>query len=108
MVKHLDGTSKAYGMEMSSEETQTLANNNTEGATNDVTVSGQTLETVSKLKYLEIIIKDEGSRPAILSCIAQAIAALTKLKSVWKDKNIALHESATAAISNAFNLPIHL
>ena len=33
---------------------------------------------------------DEGSKQEILSTIAQTIGALTKLKTLWKDKNIAL------------------
>ena len=33
---------------------------------------------------------DEGSKQEILSRIAQTIGALTKLKTIWKDKNIAL------------------
>ena len=35
-------------------------------------------------------VSDEGSKPEVLSRIAQATAALTKLKSVWRDNNISL------------------
>ena len=34
--------------------------------------------------------KDEGSKQEILSRIAQTIGALTKLKTIWNDKNIAV------------------
>ena len=37
------------------------------------------------------VITDEGSKPEILSRIAQTTAALTRLKTVWIDKNISLN-----------------
>ena len=46
--------------------------------------------TVTSFKYLGSVITDEGSKPEILSRIAQAIAALTRLKPVWIDKSISL------------------
>ena len=49
---------------------------------------GQKLETVTSFKYLGST--DEGSKPEILSRIAQATAALTGLKPVWIDKSISL------------------
>ncbi|GFR73793.1 endonuclease-reverse transcriptase [Elysia marginata] len=36
------------------------------------------------------IISDEGSKPEVLSRIAQTTAALTKLKPIWNNKNIAI------------------
>ena len=33
---------------------------------------------------------DEGSKPEVLSRIAQDTAALTKLKPIWRDNNISL------------------
>ena len=77
-------------MEISAEKTKIMANNSTEGATNDITVSGQALETVSKFKYLGTVVANEGSRPEILSRIAQATEALENLKPIWEDKNIKL------------------
>ena len=55
-----------------------------------VKVNGQKLETVTSFKYLGSIITDEGSKPEILSRIAQTTAALTRLKPVWNDRNISL------------------
>ena len=43
-----------------------------------------------KFKYLGSIISDKGSKPEILSRIAQTTAALTKLKPIWNNKNIAI------------------
>ena len=49
-------------------------------------MNGQKLETVTSYKYLGSVITDEGSKPEILSRIAQTTAALTKLKLVWINK----------------------
>ena len=40
--------------------------------------------------YLGSVITDEGSKPEILSRIAQTTAALTSLKPVWNDRSISL------------------
>ena len=48
------------------------------------------IETVTSYKYIGTVITDEGSKPEILSRIAQATAALTRLKPVWKDRSIFL------------------
>ena len=49
-------------------------------------INGQKLETVTSFKYLGSVITDEGSKPEILSRIAQTTAALTRLKPVWNDR----------------------
>ena len=61
--------------------------NNTGGINTEIKVNGQKLETV---KYLGSVITDEGSKPEILSRIAQTTAVLTRLKPVWIDKSISL------------------
>ena len=53
-------------------------------------MNGQKLETVTSFKYLGSVITDEGSKPEILSRIAQTTAALTRLKTVWYDRRISL------------------
>ena len=53
-------------------------------------MNGQKLETVTSFKYLGLVITDGGSKPEILSRIAQATAALTRLKPVWNDGSIFL------------------
>ena len=42
------------------------------------------------LNSVHALITDEGSKPEILSRIAQTTAALTKLKSVWSYRSIFL------------------
>ena len=89
LVSRLDNTSASCGMEISAEKTK-LMTNNTNGINKKITVNGQKLETVSKFKYLGSVITDEGSKPEIISRIAQTTAAMTTLKPIWKNKNITL------------------
>ena len=53
-------------------------------------MNGQKLETVTSFKYLGSVISNEGSKPEILSRIAQTTAAMTRLKPVWSDRSISL------------------
>ena len=53
-------------------------------------MNGQKLETVTSFKYLGSVITDEGSKPEVLSRIAQTTAALTRMKPVWIGKSISL------------------
>ena len=53
-------------------------------------IKGQRLEAVENFKYLESIISNEGSKPKILSSIPQTTAALSRLRIIWRDKNISL------------------
>ena len=76
-------------MEISAEKIK-LMTNNTSGINTEIKVNGQKLETVTSFKYLGSVITDEGSKPEILSRIAQATAALTRLKPIWIDKSISL------------------
>ena len=71
-------------MEISAETTK-LMTNNTSGINTEIKVNGQKLETFTSFKYQGSFITDEGSKPEILSRIAQTIAALTRLRPVWND-----------------------
>ena len=63
-------------MEISTEKTK-LMTNNTSGINKEIKVNGQKLETVTSFKYLGSVINHEGSKPEVLSRIAQTTAALT-------------------------------
>ena len=76
-------------MEISVEKTK-LMTDNTSGVNTEIKVNRQKLETVTSFKYLGLVLPDEGSKPEILSRIAQTAAALTRLKPVWIDKSISL------------------
>ena len=90
LVERLDKASTAYGMEISAEKTK-LKTSNTSSIDIEITVNGQELETVTSFKYLDSVIGDEGSKPEILSRIAQTTAALTRLEPVCNDRSISLN-----------------
>ena len=77
-MERLDKASTAYGMEISAEKTKLMTN--TSGINTEIKVNEQKLETVTSFKYLRSVITDEGSKPEILSRIAQTTAALTRLE----------------------------
>ena len=79
LVERLDKASTAYGMEISAEKTK-LMTNNTSGINTEIKVNGQKLDTFTSSRYLGLVITDEGSKPEILSRIAQSRVALTRLK----------------------------
>ena len=60
------------------------------GTNTEIKANGQRLETVTSFKYLGSVITNEGSKPEILSRIAQTTAALTRLTPVWNDQSISL------------------
>ena len=76
-------------MEISAKKTK-LMTNNTNSINTENKVNGQTLETVTSFKYLSLVITDGGSKPEILSRIAQTTEALTRLKPVWNDRSSSL------------------
>ena len=57
-----------------------VVTNNPNGFQREIKIKGQRLEEVENFKYLGAIISDEGSKPEILSMIAQTTAALSRLK----------------------------
>ena len=89
LVERLDKASTAYDMDMSADKFK-LMTNNTSGINTEIKVNGQKLEIITSFKYLGSFITDEGSKPEILSRIAQSSAALKRLNPVWNDKSISL------------------
>ena len=89
LVNHLEEAPTAYGMQISAEKSQ-LMTNNTNGSNTDITRDNKKMEIVRSFNYLGAIVSDEGSKPEVLSRIAQATAAVTKLKVIWNDKNIVI------------------
>ena len=89
LVNHLEEASTAYDIQISAEKTQ-LMTNNTIGISIDITVDNKKLETASSFNYLGALVSDEGSKPEVLSRIAQTTAAVTKLKVIWNDTKIAI------------------
>ena len=64
--------------------------NNPNGFQRGIKIKGQRLEEVGNLKYLGAIISNEESKPEVLSRIAQTTAALSRLKIMWRNKNISI------------------
>ena len=89
LVESLEKTCTRYKMEIGAEKTK-LTTNSTNGIQRERKVKGQKLATVTRCKYLEAVVSDDGSKPEVVSRIAQATATLTKLKPIWKDNNISL------------------
>ena len=71
-------------MKINAEKTKLMINS-ANGIQREITVKGQKLGTVTSFKYLGAIVSDEGLKAEVLSRIAQATAALTKLKPIWRD-----------------------
>ena len=76
-----NNSKRAYGIDVAEPHS---AN----GIQREIKVKGQKLGTVTSFKYLGAVVSDDGSKPEVLSRIAQATAALTKLKPIWRDNNI--------------------
>ena len=89
LVELLDRTTTKYKMEIGPDKTKVMTFN-PNGFQKEIKIKGQRLEEVENFKYLGAIISNEGSKPEILSRIAQTAAALSRLKIIWRDKNIPL------------------
>ena len=89
LVENLYKTCTKYKMEISPEKTKVMTNI-ANGIQREIKVNGQKLGTVTSFKYLGAVVSDDCSKPEVLSRIAQASVALTKLKPIWRDNNISL------------------
>ena len=89
LIDRRDRTTTRYKMEIGPNKTKVMTNN-PNGFQREIKIKGQRLEEVENFKYLGAIISNEGSKPEILSRIAQTTAALSRLKIIWRDKNISL------------------
>ena len=76
LVESLDKTCTRYKMEIRAAKTKLMANS-VNGIQREIKVKEQTLDTLTSFKYLEAVVSDDGSKPEVLSRIAQATAALT-------------------------------
>ena len=76
-------------MEISVEKTK-LVTNNTSGINTKIKVNRHKFWTFTSFKYLRSVITGKGSKPWMLSGIAQTTAVLTDLKPVWNNRSISL------------------
>ena len=89
LVDRLYTTTTGYKMEIGPDKTKVMTNN-PNGFQRENKIKGHSLEAVENFKYLGTTISNEGSKPEILSRIARTTTALSRLKIIWKDKNISL------------------
>ena len=68
-------------MEISARKTK-LMTNSVSGIQRKIKVKWQKLSTVTRFKSFAAVVSDDGSKRKVLSKIAQATAALTKLKPI--------------------------
>ena len=87
LVDHLDTTTTRYKMEIGPDKTEVMTNNPNRFQ-REIKIKGQRLEEEENFKYLGATISNQESKPEILSRIAQTTAALSRLKIIWRDKNI--------------------
>ena len=105
-VNQVDKASTTSSMDFSAEKTELITNNN-RGISSDIRINGQNLEAVQSFKYLVSLMTDEGSKQEILSRIAQTVGASSKLKTIWKDKNIALSSKIRMVRSLVISIFLH-
>ena len=74
-------------MEISAKKTR-LMTNSADGIQREIKVKMQKFGYCKKLNVPMRVVSDDGSKPDILSRIAQATATLTKLKPIWRNNNI--------------------
>ena len=79
--------SKWYKIEIFATKTK-LITNSANGIQGKTKVKGQKFGTMTSLKYLVAIVLEKGSKPEVLSKIAQATETLIKLKPIKRDNNI--------------------
>ena len=88
LVDRLDRTATRYQMEIGPDKIKVMTNPN--GFQREIKINGQMLEKVENFKNLGAIISNEGSKPEILSRIAGKMTTLSRLKLIWRVKNISL------------------
>ena len=81
LVGSLNKTCTRYKMEISAEKTKMMTNS-ANGIQREIKVKRQLMGTVTSVKYLGAVVSDDGSKPEILSWIAQDTTSLTKLKPI--------------------------
>ena len=83
LVESLHKTFTRYKMKISAQNTK-LMTNSANG------IQSERDKGKRAFKYHGAVVSDDGSKPEVLSRIAQATAAYTKLKPIWSDDKISL------------------
>ena len=64
--------------------------NSANGIQKEIKVKGQKLGTVTSFEYLGAVVSDDGFKLEVFSRTAQATAALSNLKPIWRNNNLSL------------------
>ena len=89
LTSRLEESAKQLGMQISAEKSKVMRMGSSDEL--DVLIDGKNLETVTQFKYLgAIITEDARSVQEIKIRIAVATSSLSKLKTIWRDKNISM------------------
>ena len=89
LIRKIDFTSRAYGMEINATKTEIITNS--EGKfRSEIKINNEPLKIVNTFKYLGAIIDEKGSKTEIKVRTGQAVTALSKLNSIWNDKSLQL------------------
>ena len=95
-------------MEISAGKTK-LITNNTRGINKETKVNGQKLETITSFKYLGSLVPDVGSKPEILSRIAQNDSSIDKVEtSLERQEHFSQLQDTTDALPCHIHLPLCL
>ena len=73
----------------------------------DDDINGEKLDAVDSFKFLGAVVTDQESKPELLCRIAQTIAALSKLKTLWNDRNILLSSKIRVMRSLVFSVLLY-
>ena len=107
LTGRLASTSKSYGMEISTEKSKLLVTGASGGLSGSIAIDGKQLEQVGEFKYLDsTITDDQRSTQEVRSRIAAASAAVARLVTIWRDRNISI--GSKLRLLNAIVLSIFL
>ena len=91
LTGRLASTSKSYGMKISTEKSKLLVTGASKGLSASIAIDGKQLEQVGEFKYLgSTITDDQRSIKEVRSRIAAASAAVARLVTIWRDRNISI------------------
>ena len=106
LIESLYKTSTRYKIKISAEQTK-LMTNSANSIQREFKIKGQKLGTVTSFKYLGAVVSDDDSNPEMFSMIAQATAAITKLKPIWRDNNISLESKVKLMCSLVISIRLY-
>ena len=90
LIRRFDESCSAYGMEISAEKTKVMTNVHVKNLQTEFKVKDSVLQIVDQFIYLGATVTDNGSKIEILSRMAKAQSALSRLKIIWNDNHVSV------------------